>query len=401
MLGDAMTNVLIAGAGPAALALAAACRARSLSVHLLAPAPQRRWQATYGMWGPQWDAACRALPPLADVPLRTTCSPGLLAPSRGHLVRGRVDMPYVVADTAALQDVLWDAASGSMTTAHAVTTDALASRSGLPGCGPDTRIVDARGAVPADLRGPRADRERRWPAQSAFGYALPDSAVESMLGDADGWLMDWRPAPLGSAETAATRARPSFLYVVRLPGGLTMCEETDLVGAPALPMAVLRARLEARLRRYGADIGAVAGSEKVHFPVVAAPRPAGLECFGTAAGAGHPATGYSVAASLGAAAAAADALVAGAALPRPCHRVTGIAHGAGLRALLGLSARHTREMFAGFAALDAGRQQAFLDRTTAPAATVDAMARQWWKTPTATRFQVAAAVVRGARGARD
>lgn len=400
MLGEVMTNVFIAGAGPAALALAAACRARSLTVQLTAPDPYRRWQATYGMWSHQWEAACRALPTLATVPVRATRNPGLLSPSRGRLVRGRIAMSYVVADTSALQAALWEAAEGLMTADTTISTEALAQRRHLPGVGPETRVVDARGAVPPDLRGPRGRRDRRHPAQSAFGYSFSDSAVAAMLDGEDGRLMDWRPAPLGGAETATTRQRPSFLYVVRLPGGLTLCEETDLAGAPALPIAVLRERLEARLRRHGVDTAAVAGSEKVHFPLVAAPRPEGVECFGTAAGAGHPATGYSAAAALTGAATAAQALAAGAPLPAPYHRVTAIAHTAGLRALLGLSARDTREMFAAFGALAPGRQQAFFDRGAAPAPTIGAMAGQWWKTPTATRFQVAAAVVRGVPGAR-
>jgi lycopene beta-cyclase len=43
-------DVLVVGGGPAGSALAGACARRGLATGLLAPAPERPWTATYGMW---------------------------------------------------------------------------------------------------------------------------------------------------------------------------------------------------------------------------------------------------------------------------------------------------------------------------------------------------------------
>ena len=46
-------DVLVVGAGPAGMALAAACAQLGMKVGLLDPNPERPWVATYGMWSPE------------------------------------------------------------------------------------------------------------------------------------------------------------------------------------------------------------------------------------------------------------------------------------------------------------------------------------------------------------
>ena len=57
MAEQAACDVLVIGAGPAALAIAAALVQRGVQVQGLAPAdPAAPWPNTYGIWGPEVDA---------------------------------------------------------------------------------------------------------------------------------------------------------------------------------------------------------------------------------------------------------------------------------------------------------------------------------------------------------
>lgn len=387
----ASPDILIAGQGPAGLALAAACARRGLDVRAADPHLGREWSATYGMWEPQWERACAAFPALASVPTAVTSKPQLIAPRRGGRPArfGDIRADYVVVDSAALQRALSQDLPPGMTSDVALTTDELRARAAQ-----GTRIVDCRGAVPPDLR--RA--QRTVVEQTAFGVILPTARAEKYMVGGRGSLMDWRTDALELAEGE----RPSFLYAVHLPGDRVLLEETDLVGAPALSAASLRRRLHRRLGwsagHAASDSGdldaveeahGVVATERVRFPVVPAARPRGIECFGTAGSAGHPATGYSVAESLRSAPAAADALTRDRPLPASTGVGTRAMHRVGLRALLGIDGPALQEMFAGFAEMDVRRQQAFLDRSSGAFPTVAAMAAQWWKTTNATRAEVA------------
>jgi lycopene beta-cyclase len=90
-----------------------------------------------------------------------------------------------------------------------------------------------------------------------------------------------------------------------------LVEETSLAARPPADLREMRDRLTARV---GPDLTDQAVHvEHVHIPVgVPVPRPTGAVVpFGAAAGYVHPATGYSVAASLRAAPRVADAISAG------------------------------------------------------------------------------------------
>ena len=387
-------DILIAGLGPAGLALAAACSRRGLSVRAVDPRPGRVWSATYGMWDDQWEAACAAFPELSEVPVATTSHPRLVAPRRSGARPefGRIAADYVVVDSPALQRSLAAACPPGMTSEQAPSTADLGALAAQ-----GTRVVDCRGAVPPDLRADPAAAT----CQSAYGVVLPAVLAREYLPGGNGCLMDWRTDSFGSP------AVPSFLYSVNLPGDRVLLEETDLVGAPALSITELRERLHRRLgwassTRGGAgDLDDVERSrgvfatEKVRFPVLPAARPKGVETFGTAGTAGHPATGYSVGEILRSAAGAADALAAGRPIPSSPGVGTRALHRMGLRALRALDGPALQEMFAGFAAMDVRRQQAFLDRSSRALPTGMAMATQWWNTTNATRASVARAALLG------
>jgi len=150
-------DVLVVGAGPAGMALAAACGQLGMNVGLLDPNPDRPWLATYGMWSPE-------LP--ADLPASVVAA---RAAGRAiALTEHRLGWEYAVLDVAALRAHLADQLAGVILYAgravgspeHGVV--ALADGSTL------------RAAVVVDAAGGRrpldANLSRRVPAeQTAYG----------------------------------------------------------------------------------------------------------------------------------------------------------------------------------------------------------------------------------------
>ena len=267
-------DVLVLGAGPAGLALAAACGRVGLSVAVLAPDPEAPWEPTYGAWAaelpPEWPAWAEATFAEAVVHVDDTRRHGLLG-------------PYVRVDGRKLQASLLasvpDRRQGTAEDAPTATV-----------------VVDATGA--GSPRVPRRSvADPGW--QTAGGELREvDGAPDELL------LMDWRGPPPPPGEP------PSFLYAMPLPDGRWFAEETVLVARPELPPDALRLRLAQRLDRMGVRVHARHAVERCRIPM-GMPLPTGaVAAFGAAAGFIHPATGYSLATSLRLADPAARALAA-------------------------------------------------------------------------------------------
>jgi len=93
---------------------------------------------------------------------------------------------------------------------------------------------------------------------------------------------------------------PSFLYAMPLGGKRVFLEETCLVAKPALPFAVLKRRLDRRLKAMGVRVTKIHEEEWSYIPV-GGPLPLAnqqVTAFGAAANLVHPATGFSVSRSL-------------------------------------------------------------------------------------------------------
>ncbi|WP_245746530.1 lycopene cyclase family protein, partial [Nocardia altamirensis] len=242
---------------------------RGLTVAVVDPAPDRAWQATYAAWAdelPDW---------IAPSAVAATVAQPTAWGTRAH----RIDRPYVVFDAERLRTSL------ALTGAEIVVGRATS-------CTPDTvsladgrvltarRVIDARGIARSPARA----------EQTAYGVVL-DARRGAGL---EPLFMDWR------ADNGAPAAAPrSFLYAVPLGDGAMLLEETCLAGRPALDGTALRDRLHHRLRSRGIELTGSEPVERVRFPVEGG-RP-GRHTFGAAGGFAHPATGYSVAASLAAA----------------------------------------------------------------------------------------------------
>ena len=120
-------------------------------------------------------------------------------------------------------------------------------------------------------------------------------------------LMDWR-----SARRATTTAAPSFLYAMDRGDGTYLVEETVLAARHPPSIEVLADMLRRRLAHCGATVTDVVSTETVRIPM-GAPLPfrRAVVGFGAAGGFIHPATGYSISASLRAAPVVADAIAHG------------------------------------------------------------------------------------------
>ncbi|KAA8885837.1 lycopene cyclase [Nocardia colli] len=350
-------DIIVCGLGPAGRALAHRCLARGLSVAVVDPVPGRRWAATYAAWAdelPEW------LDPTA---IAATVERPMAWGTRAH----RIDRPYVVLDSERLQESL-DLAGAEVVADRAVelTADTVVLASGRPLTG--RRVVDARGIA----------RSAALAEQTAYGLVLDArhcAGVESLF-------MDWR-----ADNGAAAEAPRSFLYAVPLGGGSMLLEETCLAGRPALDGTVLRARLHHRLRSRGIEFTGDERVERVRFPVEGG-RP-GRRTFGAAGGFAHPATGYSVAASLTAADAVASGKLAWPASARAVYRL----RAAGLRALLALPPADLPVFFDTFFAMPPAAQRAYLSGRTDLTGTVTAMSTLFGALPPQLRRRVAAATL--------
>lgn len=273
-------DVLVVGGGPAGLALAGACARLGLATGLVDPAPDRPWTATYGMWSPE-------LP--ADLP------PSVVAARAAGraiaLTEHQLGWEYAVLDVPALRAHL----AGRLTGVQIHTGRVLGSpEAGVVALADGSHlrasvVIDAGGqARPLD-----PTSSRRAPAsQTAYGLVIDEDAAAPLVAPGDALFMDWR-TDHGEA------GWPTFLYVVPLGGGQVLVEETSLARRPALQLSTLRRRLSARLARHGVEPPNDARSEKVSFRVDhPRHRGPGVLGFGAAAPLIHPATGFSLAASL-------------------------------------------------------------------------------------------------------
>ncbi|WP_408014616.1 lycopene cyclase family protein [Rhodococcus xishaensis] len=348
---SARADVAVVGLGPAGRALAHRSARAGLKVVGVDPNPDRPWASTYAAWVdelPGW---------LGSGALRvTTPDP--------HVWAGRtrvLDRAYCVLDNSALLRRLdLDDVRVVPGVAAAISADTVELRDG----------TEIRAARVVDARGMRPD-----PAlaeQTAFGLVLPDAVADPALGGASCWFMDWR-----RDNGTAPGDPPSFLYAVPLGNGTVLVEETCLVGRPGLPVDELRRRLEARLANRGVDLSPNLSEERVRFPVQAPRSRSDGFTFGARAGLIHPATGYSVAASLGAADDVVRALTSGqdpakALWPRKARLVQSLRE-VGLSALLHLDPPHTAEFFDAFFSLPVERQRAYLSRRADAAGTMRTM----------------------------
>lgn len=302
-------DVLVIGAGPAGLALAAALCDAELRVEGIAPAePSTPWINTYGIWEDELPA-----PELAALLAHrwTDC----VAYAGGRELR--LDRVYGFLDNARLQAHLLARCEAAAMQWHAQPARAIehtstSSRVTLADGAEVTArvVVDASGHRPAFVQRPSLDAVAY---QAAYGVV--GSFTQAPVRNGRLVLMDYRAEHL--TEEERRYGPPTFLYVMDLGNGRHFAEETSLARTPAVPFELLKARLHRRLAHMGSAVAEIEHEEfclfPMNMPVPHLNQP--VLGYGGAASMVHPASGYQVGAALRAAPLVAQ--VIGAALNTP------------------------------------------------------------------------------------
>lgn len=363
-------DLVVVGLGPAGRALTNRACAAGVDVIAVDPHPHRRWTPTYSSWLdelPAW------LP--TSVIGSVTENPAVFTTRRQSIARS-----YCVLDTSELQRALDISAARTLTaTAQSVTSSEVTLVDGTRVLA--RAVVDARGTAGIDGLA----------EQTAFGVVVARTSAEPLLEGAGAWFMDWRPD--NGADSSDT---PSFLYAVALGHHDILLEETCLVGTPALEYRELRQRLHTRLAGRGLTLSGNETVERVRFPVQPPRRERGdgrVARFGARSSMMHPATGYSVAASLASADDMVDAVRRGKKIGTLSAWTVQRLRNLGLRTALGLDPALVPQFFASFFDLPVAAQKAYLSGRSDALGTALAMTRMFPTLPTSARLAIARSVI--------
>jgi lycopene beta-cyclase len=262
MTTDCKFDVVVVGAGPAGLALAAEALDLGGRVAVVDPQPEQSWK-------PTWCAFEDDLP--SGVPQARRWRGAEIRLDSRTIVDERT---YLQVDGPALQAGLLE-----RTRAATFVQRAAAQRheSGV-------RLSDG------SVLGSEAVVDCTGGAQILGGAGRP-TAFQTAWGleiETDGH--PWNPEHAVWMDLTELEETPSFLYVLPHDGQRVFVEETSLAARPAVPLALLELRLAARLEKLGVNVREITAVERCSIPLDM-PRPSGL-AFGAAAGMVHPATGY-------------------------------------------------------------------------------------------------------------
>ena len=369
-------DVVVLGDGPAGSALALACS--GLGVDVVLVGPDQPWSATYSTWVD--DLTGVGDDPLVD-PLAVAAAVDPTMWVHGDRSR-ELARPYATLDNALFHAALRDGVEHLVGRVERVTSSDRHRVELVDGTTLETRlVVDATGWPAKFASQLSGDREPAW--QTAMGVVLREPP-EGDLGNST--FMDFRAV----ASSGSTRRRSSvgpsgvatFCYSLPVHDGW-LVEETVLAARPAIEPVALLPRLAARLGRHpDAVLADAVRTEYVRIPMGGAlpQRDQPFVAFGAGAGYIHPATGFSVAASLRAAprvAAVIASAVASTAVPIPAadvadavwptpFRRTRVLHDYGLDVLLDLGDDEIRSFFGAFFDLPQTQWSSYLRIDTAP-----------------------------------
>lgn len=283
-----IADVLIVGAGPAGLALAAALDNVGLNVEGIAPAgPDAPWTNTYGIWEDE-------LPSTLASMLRHRWADCVAYADSDEI---QLDRVYGLLDNARLQEYLLASSrvhwrrQAARTIRHAATHSIVTLADGSEMGA--RAVVDASGHTPIFVQRPAHGAIAYQAAYGVVGrFAQPPVCTGRLV------LMDYRADYLTVDERRY--APPTFLYAMDLGAGRFFVEETSLAHAPAVPFDQLRGRLHRRLAHWGCPVTAIEHEEFCLFPMnMPVPyRNQPVLGYGGAASMVHPASGYQVGAAL-------------------------------------------------------------------------------------------------------
>jgi len=285
-----LSEVLIVGAGPAGLALAAELGRRSIAVTVVERHLGRGWDRSYGAWAAALPAADfdPAIVARFERPQVTFTNGDTLA----------LEHAYVRFDTARLQALLEQralAAGARLVPGDVASLQAEPTAHVVALRDPGGRVQPMRARLVVNCGGRALDDRTQPPAyQTAFGAWF--EVASTPLASSAMSLMDLRRASACKDGLASD----SFLYALPERPGVLFAQETVLASRRAASLSVLEARLLSRLRALGVVVRRQIQSERCLIPLGSALPAAGTPvlAFGAAAGLIQPSSGYSLARSL-------------------------------------------------------------------------------------------------------
>ncbi len=292
------SDVLVLGAGPAALFIASELVQEGLDVSALAShSPKKPWPNTYGIWAEELESLGMAS--LLGHRWKNTISyfgKGVNNTDEGHNpIRHNLD--YGLFDQAAFQNALllkcgdlnWEIETAKDIKLVDKITEVICSSGNTY----KARIViDATGH-----RSPFVIRPDHGSVAQQSAYGIVGKFTKPPVEKDQFVLMDFRPDHLTNSEL---KEPPSFLYAMDFGDDLFFVEETSLAYHPAISWNTLKKRLYSRMSHRGIEIEEVVHEEYCLFPMnLPLPdRNQPLLAFGGSASMVHPASGYMVGALL-------------------------------------------------------------------------------------------------------
>ncbi|MCS6826930.1 MAG: lycopene cyclase family protein [Caldilinea sp.] len=384
-------DVLVIGAGPAGLALAAALCDAGLCVGGVAPTdPTTPWSNTYGIWEDE-------LPSPEYTALLGHRWSDCTSYVGGQALR--LERVYGLFDNARLQEHLlerclragmrWRRGSARLVEFTARRAEITLEDGGLMQA---QLVVDASGHTPVFVRRPLSSEIAYQAAYGVVGaFTRPPVRPGQLV------LMDYRSDHLTAKERRTEP--PTFLYAMDLGNDRYFVEETSLAHVPAVPFALLKTRLHRRLAHMGCAVAEAEHEEyclfPMNMPVPYLDQP--VLGYGGAASMVHPASGYQVGAALRLAAPLAQTIAH--ALAAPNASPSAVARAGwktlwpqerlrkhqlylfGLRTLLSLNEAQLQQFFAAFFHLPVRYWGGYLSNTLTTAEIIQTMAYVFMTAP--------------------
>ncbi len=285
-------DVLVMGAGPAALSITAELVQQGLNVQAIASkSPLEPWPNTYGIWASELESL--NMQELLKYRWKDTVSffgDGLS--EKGNSCTNHY-LDYGLFNSINFQEALLERCNGLSWQVETVKNIHYSERETVVICTSGKKyfarlVIDASGHKSPFIRRPKHDQIAK---QAAYGVVGKFSSAPVQK---DRFvLMDFRPDHLNPNELEEP---PSFLYAMDLGDGNYFVEETSLACAPPVSFESLKARLNSRLSSKGIQIEEIIHEEHCLFPMnLPLPyRDQPLLAFGGSASMVHPASGYLV-----------------------------------------------------------------------------------------------------------
>ena len=291
-------DVLVLGAGPGALSIAAALAEKHLRVEILSVNDHKEpWPYTYGIWGDEIEEL--GLAHLLQHRWKDTVSffgEGSKESGDKENIPTKHSKDYGLFDKRKLQqywiekcnkgNVSWHLGSAEKMDVNSFDSTVVTS------CGKSLKaklVIDATGYEPVFLKSKRTNPIAVQTCYGIVGYFNKDPVQKGQF-----VLMDYRNDHLSLKERSEP---PTFLYAMDLGENKFFLEETSLGLYPPVSLDKLKERLHTRLKHNEIEILKLEHEElgiylPMNLPVPDLNQP--ILGFGGSAGMVHPASGYMV-----------------------------------------------------------------------------------------------------------